>query len=387
MIQQQSKLCTGAMKLLQWPAFARSVSKSLWPACTRERVAIRHSSTVTHIQQTTEKEDGKTSNEGDASTQTQVQTKASVKVEKYEPQRAVLDAVMKVKTLTEAMEISKTFNANQRLQTLKNLVVAKVRPLPLIQTLTRSLSTSTEELDLKQLSDVLFVMAKLHYMDADVLSKTCDAMRAKVKQSSTPAVLGSSIMSLRKLQWKDPDLLDECSSWIQANYRTFDNPTNFIYTLALQNHSPPNLDVLLETIWKDLESSKYGPQSVINFLWSINVLNCSFPNDRARKALDAFFQPKFLHNLNSNHINIPIWIQLWNLHAIAKASWGQTDFVVPDSVQNVIQKIVEKNSKAAMVSEVTQLLFKELNANLYSTQVPTQMGFPIGKFSSLKFYM
>lgn len=31
MIQQQSKVCLGAMKLIQWPAIARGVTGVLWP--------------------------------------------------------------------------------------------------------------------------------------------------------------------------------------------------------------------------------------------------------------------------------------------------------------------------------------------------------------------
>lgn len=38
----------------------------------------------------------------------------------------------------------------------------------------------------------------------DVLSKTCDAIKAKLDQTHAAAVVGSSIASLRYFKWKDP---------------------------------------------------------------------------------------------------------------------------------------------------------------------------------------
>ncbi|XP_052127353.1 uncharacterized protein LOC113208540 [Frankliniella occidentalis] len=385
MIQQQSRLCLGAMKLVQWPSLGRSVSRILWPINAKSHTSLQpysKSATTAQVEKPTpDKTEEIIKNKiNEAPSQ-----KASIKptaaigiVNKPEtqfPTSKEVEAMMKVKALSSAIDICSTFNPQQRIQALKNLVAAQSRPLPLIQKLTEGISEAAPNLNVKELSDLLFVLAKLSYIHADLLSSVCEALKTKIKQNTNAAVIGSSISSLRNLQWKDPDLLDECSIWIQKNFNQFQNPTIFLYTLALQNHSPPNLEDLLKLIWKRMKNPP--PVELINLVWSINVLNSSFTEEETRKALSGFFNPKFLKSLGSGPESVPLWIKLWNLQAVAKSLWGQAELEIPAVVKNKVSKTLVKSDKAAMISEATQLLFKDLDSNLYSTNVPSNMGFPI----------
>ncbi|KAE8742624.1 hypothetical protein FOCC_FOCC011848 [Frankliniella occidentalis] len=361
MIQQQSRLCLGAMKLVQWPSLGRSVSRILWPINAKSHTSLQpysKSATTAQVEKPTpDKTEEIIKNKiNEAPSQ-----KASIKptaaigiVNKPEtqfPTSKEVEAMMKVKALSSAIDICSTFNPQQRIQALKNLVAAQSRPLPLIQKLTEGISEAAPNLNVKELSDLLFVLAKLSYIHADLLSSVCEALKTKIKQNTNAAVIGSSISSLRNLQWKDPDLLDECSIWIQKNFNQFQNPTIFLYTLALQNHSPPNLEDLLKLIWKRMKNPP--PVELINLVWSINVLNSSFTEEETRKALSGFFNPKFLKSLGSGPESVPLWIKLWNLQAVAKSLWGQAELEIPAVVKNKVSKTLVKNFTFCINSSMT----------------------------------
>ncbi|KAK3926509.1 FAST kinase domain-containing protein 4 [Frankliniella fusca] len=376
MIQQQSKLCLGAMKLVQWQSVVRSVMRTSWPNSVKSRTLAQPYSTSPTVAQerksspnaTSKTEQKKENPPGVRKTQTK-------SIPSELPNTKEVEAMMKVKALSSAIDISSTFNPQQCVQALKNLVVAKTRPLPLIQTLTERISGSTQNLNIKELSDLLFALGKLRHIHADVLSSTCEALKTQLKGTTNAAVVGSSISSLRNLQWKDPDLLDEYSIWIQKNFVKFQNPSTFIYTLALQNHSPPNLEDLLKLIWKRMSTS--SSTELVNLVWSINVLNCPHTAEETRRALNGFFNQRFLKTLSSGPESVPVWIKLWNLQAVAKSLWGHAELDIPAAVKNKISTTLVKSDKAAMISEVTQLLFKDLDSNLYSANVSSNMGFPI----------
>lgn len=55
-------------------------------------------------------------------------------------------------------------------------------------------------------------------------------------------------------------------------------------------------------------------------------------------------------------------------------------FAVPDHVKNLM--LTKNPHKEQLVSEVVQLLFNDLDSNLFNRDVPSGMGFPIGKYLS-----
>lgn len=57
-------------------------------------------------------------------------------------------------------------------------------------------------------------------------------------------------------------------------------------------------------------------------------------------------------------------------------------FAVPDKVKS--QMLSKNPQKEQLVSEVVQLLFNDLDSNLFSRDVPSGMGFPIGKIHQTK---
>lgn len=52
-------------------------------------------------------------------------------------------------------------------------------------------------------------------------------------------------------------------------------------------------------------------------------------------------------------------------------------FAVPDAVKSLMS--AKNQQKEQLVSEVVQLLFNDLDSNIFTRDVPSGMGFPIGK--------
>jgi len=168
------------------------------------------------------------------------------------------------------------------------------------------------------------------------------------------------------------------------NFNKFQNPSNFIYTLALQNHSPKNLDELLPLVWKDINDNMYGPVTTVNFLWSLSVLNSKSSKEILKNNVRELFKSNFWENLDHNPHMIPVWIKLCNLHGVSKSLLNTTQKLsLPEDINNKIMEFSMKNEKVIMVSEVKEVLFKDMDNNLYSTFVPTTMGFSIDLMCNL----
>ncbi|XP_034235306.1 uncharacterized protein LOC117641786 [Thrips palmi] len=373
MIQQQTKLCLGTMKMVPWPALLRGVSKALRPSFMNGQVSILPYSCTSTLAQIQTPPANETEKNNDS---LKVQTSAADTTAPAEHLKEVA-VIMKVKEVASALELCANFNSHQRFEALRNFVAIKTRPLPLIQSITEGLITSADELDMKQLSDLLFLMGKLNYMNEDILSKTCEAIKTKLDKTKTAAVVGSSIASLRYFKWKDPELLDQFSIWIERNFEKFSNPSSFILTLALQNHSPPNLEELLKLTWSEwIEMRRCSPVDTVNFVWAVQALNSQFENEKMRQIINLFLENRFLRTLDSRPQSLPVWRKLCNLHAVAKSTSGLTDtFAIPDDIKTLMS--AKSQHKDQLVSEVLQLLFSDLDSNLYTRDVPSGMGFPI----------
>lgn len=373
MIQQQTKLCFGTMKMVPWPTLVRGVSKALRPWLINGQVStLPYSCTSTLAQ-------AQTSQPSDTMKKKDPPKVENPSVESTDPVKHLKEVavIMKVKEVASALELCANFNSQQRFEALKNFVAIKTRPLPLIQSITEGLIASAEELNMKELSDLLFLMGKLNYMNEDILSKTCDAIKGKLGQTQTAAVVGSSIASLRYFKWKDPELLDQFSIWIEKHFDLFSNPSSFVLTLALQNHSPPNLKELLELTWNEwIAMRRCSPVDTVNFVWAVQALNCQFENDKMRQLINLFLENRFLRSLDTRPQALPVWRKLCNLHAVAKSTSGLSDtFAIPDDVKSLM--FTKNQHKEQLVSEVVQLLFNDLDSNLFSRDVPSGMGFPI----------
>lgn len=112
MIQQQTKLCLGTMKMVPWPTLIRGVSKALRPPFMNGQVAILpYSCTSTLAQAKTQspppKEPIQTKDSsGAAVTEASSPLKSSKEVA----------VIMKVKEVAAALELCATFNSQQRFE-------------------------------------------------------------------------------------------------------------------------------------------------------------------------------------------------------------------------------------------------------------------------------
>ena len=389
MLQQGGQLCFAAMKLAHWPTLSLRVSRTLWPrnlkglnptsmtfSCTsstmaKAREARPESSSTAKLDSGQTKQPEKQSRSDEQSDEVQlVPPKEELNI-----RGADLDAVMRVRSLTTALNLASKFTSDECLKALQNLANTRTRPVLLIEKLVHGVSKSVDEFDLKQLSDLLFCLSRLSFVDEALLPKVCAALITAKKEKNASPVLGSSISSLQRLRWKDPMLLDDLSVWIHKNLETFRNPTNFIYTLALMNHSPQNLDSLLPMVWKDVSSSSANPIEKLNFLWSIAVLNSETSKKILKDNLEEIFKPSFLEFFGSAPQMIPQWVKICNLHAASK--FKNIKLTVPENLHSDVMKFSEKNDKTLLVSKTQDILFKDMDPQLYSTFVPTTMGFPI----------
>lgn len=111
MIQQQTKLCLGTMKMVPWPTLVRGVSKALRPSFMNGQVSILPFSCTSTLAQTQTPPPNETIKSNDSSSQNQA-ADAPAPVNQLKE----VAVIMKVKEVASAIELSANFNSHQRFE-------------------------------------------------------------------------------------------------------------------------------------------------------------------------------------------------------------------------------------------------------------------------------
>lgn len=115
-----------------------------------------------------------------------------------------LNTVLGVAGDDEAAKLIASISLPQMVKVMSALAARKRRSTPLLRSLAFNISSSTENLDLKQCADILFAMAILNFQDSVLAAKLCaDIQTALPKNTDKSAVVGSILTSLGILKYRD----------------------------------------------------------------------------------------------------------------------------------------------------------------------------------------
>lgn len=131
-------------------------------------------------------------------------------IEKNSPKRISgfrtddLNTVLGVAGDDEAAKLIASISLPQMVKVMSTLAQRKRRSTPLLRSLAFNISSTTEQLDLKQSADVLYAMAILNFQDSVLAAKICSDIQTTLpKNTEKSAVVGSILTSLGILKYRD----------------------------------------------------------------------------------------------------------------------------------------------------------------------------------------
>lgn len=114
-----------------------------------------------------------------------------------------LSLVMDVASENEAAKLIACIQLPQMVQVLETLAQRKKRSTPLLRSLAHNISSSSETLNLKQCSDVLYSLATLNFSDTVLVTRISVDIQNELPHNTRPATVGSIITSLGLLKYRD----------------------------------------------------------------------------------------------------------------------------------------------------------------------------------------
>lgn len=115
-----------------------------------------------------------------------------------------LNTVLSIAGDDEAAKLVASISVPQMVKVMASLAQKKRRSTPLLRSLAYNISSSSDQLDLKQCSDVLYAMASLNFPDSVLTAKICADISSLIpKHTEKSAVVGSILTSLGLLKYRD----------------------------------------------------------------------------------------------------------------------------------------------------------------------------------------
>lgn len=115
-----------------------------------------------------------------------------------------LNTVLGVAGDDEAAKLIASISLPQMVKVMSTLAQRKRRSTPLLRSLAFNISSSSDQLDLKQAADVLYAMSTLNFQDSVLGAKVCaDVQTALPKNTERSAVVGSVLTSLGIMRYRD----------------------------------------------------------------------------------------------------------------------------------------------------------------------------------------
>lgn len=114
------------------------------------------------------------------------------------------NTVMSVAGDDEAAKLIATISVAQMIRVMSALAAKKRRSTPLLRALAYHISSSSENLDLKQCADLLYAMAILNFPDSVLIARVgMDIQNGLAENVNKPAVVGSIVTSLGLLKFRN----------------------------------------------------------------------------------------------------------------------------------------------------------------------------------------
>ncbi|XP_015120725.1 FAST kinase domain-containing protein 4 [Diachasma alloeum] len=227
-----------------------------------------------------------------------------------------LEKTFSVDDLLESTEVKKLPLA-QSIQLFCGLAVRQRRPRPLLRGLAENIMKSSTSLTIKNVADILYSMARLNFVEEDLLVKLSEGLREKIPGVRQSPIIGSILTSLGMMRYRDDALMETFCDWAIKHkevLRTQDL-CSLLMTLAVIGYSPGNFDVLYQDLVGNLKDTDMTKVSEwVDVVWSLVVL------DRvSNKQVESTLNSKFIATLTDG-VDIPAAKKhkLLNINAAAK---------------------------------------------------------------------
>ncbi|XP_023029568.2 FAST kinase domain-containing protein 4 isoform X1 [Leptinotarsa decemlineata] len=287
-----------------------------------------------------------------------------------------LTTVLSVTADDEAAKMVENITLSQMVKVMQTLSLRKRRSILLLRALAYNITGSTDQLNLKQCSDLLYSMATLNFPDENLLSRVggdiCIALEKNIKKGS---VVGSILTSLGLMKYKNPGLLDSLSEWMVKNDSSCRPQDIFslLMTLAVLNYFPTNSERLFEVLLPQLTPSEAtSPVVWLEIVWSLVLLNKA-----SNEQVSSVLSEEFLKKLSEDSSSTSIKLKLLNIDSAAQ--YLQKDYKGPRISENSpirITQISHTKEKYQMVNSVLDTLKNLIQSEkLIRTKVNTGLGF------------
>lgn len=230
-----------------------------------------------------------------------------------------LNTVLGVAGDDEAAKLIASISLPQMVKVMSTLAQRKRRSTPLLRSLAFNISSTTEQLDLKQSADVLYAMATLNFQDSVLAAKICsDIQTALPKNTEKSAVVGSILTSLGILKYRDLDIMEALTQWtlkFSEICRPQDISALFI-TSAILNFKSSFIDDVSKKLTTSIVGADFQKcNDWLNHVWSLAMLGL-VSHEQLTSVLSANFVEKL--EADRNGLSPTSKMKLLNLNAYAQ---------------------------------------------------------------------
>lgn len=133
---------------------------------------------------------------------------------------------------------------------MTTLSIRKRRSTLLLRTLAYNIAGSPEQMNLKECADLFYSIASLNFYDENLFERAANNVITLLQTTKIPksSVVGSILISVGLLKYKNPALLEALSDWILEN-QSLCRPQDIFsvfMTLGVLNYRPSNADRLFK---------------------------------------------------------------------------------------------------------------------------------------------
>ncbi|XP_017870431.1 PREDICTED: protein TBRG4 [Drosophila arizonae] len=291
-----------------------------------------------------------------------------------------LNTVLGVAGDDEAAKLIASITLPQMVKVMSTLALRKRRSTPLLRSLAFNISSSSDQLDLKQAADVLYAMSTLNFQDSVLGAKVCaDVQAALPKNTEKSAVVGSVLTSLGIMRYRDLDILESLTQWLLKNSeicRPQDLSAYFL-TSALLNFKSAHLEDVRNKLAKSIVREDFTKQSDwLNYVWSLALLGIV-----ENSQINSVLSTEFLTKLESDKaVFTPTSkMRLLNLNSYAQLCLtGYKGALLPADSPAYDVPMAHTKSKQILVNGMLDALKSLLPAvNHVQSSVDSKMGFLI----------
>ncbi|XP_025194835.1 FAST kinase domain-containing protein 4 isoform X1 [Melanaphis sacchari] len=287
-----------------------------------------------------------------------------------------LSTVLGITGDDEAAKLISSISLPQMVKVLSTIGAKKKRSTTLLRSLAFNIGRCSEKMDIKQCADVLYALAILNFPDEVLLEKVSADVRSNMSTTDRPSVIGSIVTSIGILRYRDPDLLDSLSTWLEKHIKECKQHIliSYLLTLAYVNYKPNNMDNIIQTFKSTKQFNDVGNLNTwLDIIWSLVVLEKA-----DNELLASVLSPDFISNLMKLKGNKVVSIKLLNINGYAKTKLDyKGPLLDPDSEIFKLELVRSKDKQVLMKTLIDSLSIMFPSENFVKTNFKTDLGFII----------